>query len=59
MSSPDWDEVTRHLDALYDASEGLEFLLPGRKFILDGHLSGNTGEVVAAYMLGLDLTDAT
>jgi hypothetical protein len=59
MSSPDWDEVTRHLDALYDASEGLEFLFSGRKFTLDGHLVGSIGEVVAAYMFGLDLMPAS
>ena len=59
MSSPDWDQVTRHLDALYDASEGLEALFPGRKFTLDGHLVGSIGEVVAAYMFGLDLMPAS
>lgn len=59
MISPDWDEVTRHLDALYDASEGLEALFPGRKFTLDGHLVGSIGEVVAAYMFGLDLMPAS
>lgn len=59
MSSPDWDEVTQHLDALYDASEALEALFPGRKFTLDGHLVGSIGEVVAAYMFGLDLMPAS
>lgn len=59
MISPDWDEVTRHLNALYDASEGLEALFPGRKFTLDGHLVGSIGEVVAAYMFGLDLMPAS
>ena len=59
MSSPDWVEVTEHLDALYDASEGLESLFPGRKFTLDGHLVGSIGEVVAAYMFGLDLMPAS
>jgi hypothetical protein len=59
MPSPDWTEVTRHLDALYDASEGLEALFPGRKFTLDGHLVGSIGEVVAAYMFGLDLMPAS
>lgn len=59
MSSPDWDEVTQQLDALYDASEGLEARFPGRKFNLDGHLVGSVGEVVAAYMLGLDLMPAS
>lgn len=59
MSSRDWDEVTQHLDALYDASEGLEALFPGRKFTLDGHLVGSVGEVVAAYMFGLDLMPAS
>jgi hypothetical protein len=59
MSGPDWDEVTKHLDALYDASEGLKALFPGRKFTLDGHLVGSIGEVVAAYMFGLDLMPAS
>lgn len=59
MTSPDWAEVTRHLDALYDASEGLEALFPGRKFTLDGHLVGSIGEVIAAYMFGLNLMPAS
>ncbi len=55
----DWQEVTRLLESLYDASERLEALFPGRKFTLDGHLVGSVGEVVAAYMFGLDLARAS
>ncbi|MGP9791072.1 DUF6998 domain-containing protein [Roseinatronobacter sp. NSM] len=59
MTNPNWDAVTRHLDALYEASEGLEALFPGRKFTLDGHLVGSIREVVAAYMFGLNLMPAS
>jgi hypothetical protein len=64
MTMPDdtatnWAEVNHHLDALYDASEGLEALFLGRKFTLDGHLVGSIGEVIAAYMFGLDLMPAS
>ena len=55
----DWAEVTRHLDALYAASEGLETIFAARKFTLDGHLVGSIGEVVAAYMFGLALMPAS
>lgn len=59
MDDVDWNEVVRHLDELYGASEGLERLFPGRKFTLDGHLVGSVGEVVAAYMFSLDLNAAS
>lgn len=55
----DWEQVARHLDDLYGASEGLEDMFPGRKFTLDGHLVGSIGEVVAAYMFDLDLNPAS
>lgn len=55
----DWERVARHLDELYDASEGLEQIFPGRKFTLDGHLVGSVGEVVAAYIFDLDLNSAS
>ena len=55
----DWAEVTRLLDDLYTASDGLERLFPGRKFTLDGHLVGSIGEVVAAYIFDLDLNPAS
>ena len=57
--SVDWERVARYLDELYDASEGLEALFPGRKFTLDGHLVGSVGEVVAAYIFDLDLNTAS
>jgi hypothetical protein len=59
MIATDWTAVTSHLDALYAASEGLEAMFAGRKFTLDGHLVGSIGEVVAAYMFGLDLMPAS
>lgn len=55
----DWDQVRSLLDQLYDATDKLEALFPGRKFTLDGHLVGSVGEVVAAYMFGLDLNRAS
>lgn len=58
-NSINWNEVAGHLDALYRASSSLEALFPGRKFTLDGHLVGSIGEVVAAYMFGLDLLPAS
>jgi len=57
--SIDWDRVARYLDALYEASEGLEGIFVGRKFTLDGHLVGSIGEVVAAYMFDLELNAAS
>lgn len=59
MNDPDWHEVTRHLDALYSASERLELMFEGRKFSLDGHLVGSIGEVIAAYMFALELMPAS
>ena len=44
----EWDEVTRLIEDLYTASDGLLQMFPGRKFTLDGHLVGSIGEVVAA-----------
>tara|TARA_Y100001933_G_scaffold236678_1_gene258857 strand:+ start:2627 stop:3097 length:471 start_codon:yes stop_codon:yes gene_type:complete len=55
----DWDKVARYLDALYEASEGLEDMFAGRKFTLDGHLVGSVGEVVAAYLFDLELNTAS
>lgn len=54
-----WVEVRDLLDALYKSSGRLEAIFPGRKFTLDGHLVGSIGEVIAAYMFGLDLTPAS
>lgn len=55
----DWGRASKYLDSLYEASEGLEELFPGRKFTLDGHLVGSVGEVVAAYIFDLDLNRAS
>ena len=57
--STDWPKVAKFLDELYEASEGLEQMFPGRKFTLDGHLVGSVGEVVAAYIFDLDLNPAS
>ena len=59
MKAPDWKQVTRHLDALNNAMDGLEAMFPGRKFTLDGHLVGSIGEVIAAYMFALELMPAS
>lgn len=55
----DWGRVIQHLDALYQAAEGLEEQFPGRRFTLDGHLIGSVGEVVAAYIFDLQLNRAS
>ena len=54
-----WAEVRDLLDALYQSSDRLEAIFPGRKFTLDGHLVGSIGEVIAAYMFGLNLNPAS
>lgn len=59
MPEVDWPEVRTLLDSLYGSVERLEALFPGRKFTLDGHLVGSVGEVIAAYMFGLDLNPAS
>ncbi len=49
-----WDEVRRLLEDLYQATDRLEELFPGRKFTLDGHLVGSlgiTGITGTAYQL--------
>jgi len=55
----DWKQVARHIATLYEASESLNAMFPGRKFTLDGHLVGSIGEVIAAYMFDLNLTPAS
>lgn len=59
MDEVDWAYVARLLDQLYGATDSLETIFPGRKFTLDGHLVGSIGEVVAAYMFGLELNPAS
>ena len=54
-----WTRVAHYLDDLYTASDGLERTFPGRKFMLDGHLVGSIGEVVAAYIFNLDQNPAS
>ncbi len=55
----DWPQVARHLDDLYRASAALEEIFPGRKITLDAQLGGSIGEVVAAYIFGLELNPAS
>ena len=55
----DWPRVAALLDDLYTAPDGLEWIFPGRKFTLDGHLVGRVGEVVATYMFDLELNPAS
>ncbi len=58
-NSVDWKKVKTLLDELYQASEGLERIFPGRRFALDGHLVGSIGEVIAAYMFNVELSKAS
>jgi hypothetical protein len=51
----DWREVRALLETLYQQTDRLEALFPGRKFTLDGHLVGSIGEVLGAYMFDLEL----
>lgn len=59
MSKNDWARVGVLIDTLYQTTETLEQLFPGRKFTLDGHLVGSVGEVVASYMFDLKLNSAS
>jgi Family of unknown function (DUF6998) len=54
-----WSEVAELIDQLYQSTDALERLFPGRKFTLDGHLVGSVGEVVASYMFDLNLNAAS
>jgi hypothetical protein len=56
---PNWIKIGQLLEELYDASDGLAAIFPGRLFTLDGHLVGSVGEVIAAYMFDLTLTRAS
>ena len=51
----DWSEVRSLLETLYQQTDRLEALFPGRKFTLDGHLVGSIGEVLGAYMFDIEL----
>ena len=54
-----WDRVGALIDQLYSSSDELEYIFPGRKFTLDGHLVGSVGEVVVAFMFDLELNPAS
>lgn len=53
--SDDWREARDLIGTLYEIVDRLQTIFPGRKFTLDGHLVGSIGEVMAAYMFGLEL----
>ncbi|NNK77330.1 MAG: hypothetical protein HKP40_01325 [Litoreibacter sp.] len=55
----DWKRVGTLIDQLYESTDALEGMFPGRKFTLDGHLVGSVGEVVASFMFGLELSRAS
>ena len=57
--SVDWAEIDRLIRSLFDATDRLEAVFPGRKFTLDGHLVGSIGEVIAAHMFDLRLNAAS
>ena len=57
--SIDWNEVDALIRTLFDATDRLEAIFPGRKFTLDGHLVGSIGEVIAAHMFDLTLNAAS
>lgn len=59
LSDPDWAKVALLIEELYTSSDALGAIFPGRSFALDGHLVGSIGEVIAAYMFGLDLQRAS
>jgi hypothetical protein len=48
-------QVPRLIGELYQTVNELNTLFPGRPFTPDGHLVGSIGEVVAAYVYGVDL----
>lgn len=58
-ANPSIDRVPELVRKLYALVGEFESLFPGRAFTLDGHLVGSIGEVVAAYMYGLTLHQAS
>ncbi len=49
------DRISRLVKRLYGVTSELAKMFPGRPFMLDGHLVGSLGEVVAARDYDLDL----
>ena len=51
---PDMTKVVQFVEQIYAISEKLT-RLTGRPFTPDGHMVGSTGEVLAAFIYGLEL----
>jgi hypothetical protein len=52
-------EIPSLVKQLYQITHRLEHLFAGRHFTPDGHLVGSLGEVLAAYLYGLELLPAS
>ena len=53
------DSVAAKIKALYEISQELEALFPGRHYTPDGHMIGSIGEALAASYYGLELFPAS
>lgn len=51
--------VAEKVKALYDISQELEELFPGRHYTPDGHMIGSIGEALASSCYGLELFEAS
>ena len=51
--------VAEKIQLLYQISQDLETLFPGRHYTPDGHMIGSIGEALAASFYGLDLFTAS
>ena len=52
------DSVAAKIKALYEISQELEALFPGRHYTPDGHMIGSIGEALAASYYNLELFPA-
>jgi len=55
LATSDMEQVPPLVAGLYQTTNKLNSLFPGRPFTLDGHLVGSIGEIVAAYVYEIDL----
>ena len=53
------DSVAVKIKALYEISQELETLFPGRHYTPDGHMIGSIGEALAASYYNLELFTAS
>ncbi|BFK87231.1 hypothetical protein I4200191B4_15370 [Pseudoflavonifractor gallinarum] len=53
------DSVSAKIKALYEISQELEALFPGRHYTPDGHMIGSIGEALAASYYNLELFPAS